>query len=57
MSQIIDHIGEISGTFLDKNTVRMMLKRDGRVTPCKGIPMEEKRLEVTQEQLMEHLRQ
>jgi hypothetical protein len=33
--QILDAIGAISGTFFDKNTTRMMLKRDGGATPCK----------------------
>jgi hypothetical protein len=32
----------------------MMLKRDGRVKPCQGVPMEENRLEVTQGQLIKH---
>jgi hypothetical protein len=54
MPQILDYIMEISGTSLDRDTARMMLKRDGRVKPCKGMPIEEKRLEVSGEQLLGH---
>jgi hypothetical protein len=46
MPRILDYIADISGISLDTNAVRMMLKRDSRVKPCDGVPMEEKRLEV-----------
>jgi hypothetical protein len=36
-----------------KQTIHNFLKRDLRVKSCRGIPMEDKRVEVTQEQILQ----
>jgi hypothetical protein len=41
---------------LDKNTVYHILARDPRIRSCRGVPMEEKRLEVTPEEIAEYFR-
>lgn len=47
MRDIVAHITERYAKTLDQNTIRHLLNRDMRVRPCRGVPIEDKRLQVT----------
>jgi hypothetical protein len=40
---------------IERNTLRHLLKRDGRTKSCNGIPMEQNRLELASEQVHAHI--
>jgi hypothetical protein len=51
MRDIVGHISDRYGKKMDANSIRHMLDRDPRVKSCTGVPMEEKRLQVTAEDI------
>jgi hypothetical protein len=58
MRDVINHITERYGKTMDVNSTRHMLDRDPRIKSCRGVPMEERRLQVRAEDITadyEHL--
>jgi hypothetical protein len=51
MHDIVHHITEQYGKTLEVNTIRHVLNRDSQIKTCRGIPMEEKRLQVSQQDI------
>jgi hypothetical protein len=54
MGEIVNHIAETYKVEIDRTTLAHIMSEDGRIKACTAVPMEDKRLEVTQEQIADY---